>query len=425
MQDRSREQRIGIVGAGAAGLSLACYLADAGYRRITILERDSQPGGKCRSWRSGGRAWELGAILATTDYEATLDMMARAGVRPWRAPAKRRAVDDSFVDQGIYPSERLFPGWIGLGELGPALWQILKYHALARKWPAVFSPRNDDLPPELSLSFAEWAERYRMGTLAKLYALPFTSFGYGYYDEVPAAYVLKYFEPGITRSLVLQGKFFSWEEGVQSVWERIARSFDVRYGTRPVRVRRRNVIALRCEDGSELEFDRLILTSPLDESLSYLDADAEETELFGRIRHTDYRVFLCHVRDMRIESGFAPCRFGCEGTGRPMIWDRRHADSDLHTFYVLGSGQESDAEIEEAIAADVRLLGGTFTGTETSVRWKYFPHVGSEDLAGGYYRRLEALQGRQSTYYAGELLAFSTIERSVRYSRDLVERFFA
>src|SRR5262249_12807494 len=55
----------------------------------------------------------------------------------------------------------------------------------------------------------------------------------------------------------------------------------------------------------------------------------------------------------------------------------------------------------------------------------YFPHVSSHDMAQGYYARLEALQGRRSTYYAGSLLSFELMECCVDYGRRLVERCFA
>ncbi|MCK7503718.1 MAG: FAD-dependent oxidoreductase [Desulfobacterales bacterium] len=49
-----RNERIGIVGAGAAGLSLARRLADSGFRSVTVLERESEPGGS--AGLSGPRA---------------------------------------------------------------------------------------------------------------------------------------------------------------------------------------------------------------------------------------------------------------------------------------------------------------------------------------------------------------------------------
>jgi hypothetical protein len=57
-------------------------------------------------------------------------------------------------------------------------------------------------------------------------------------------------------------------------------------------------------------------------------------------------------------------------------------------------------------------------------RWRYFPHVSTADMAAGFYEKLEALQGQRRTFYCGEIMSFSTLECSVRYARQLVERFF-
>lgn len=46
------------------------------------------------------------------------------------------------------------------------------------------------------------------------------------------------------------------------------------------------------------------------------------------------------------------------------------------------------------------------------------------DLASGFFSELEAMQGMDRTWYAGELLSFPTVEHLVVYARHLVERHF-
>src|SRR5690606_37319232 len=57
-------------------------------------------------------------------------------------------------------------------------------------------------------------------------------------------------------------------------------------------------------------------------------------------------------------------------------------------------------------------------------RWPYFKHVPAEAMRDGFYDRLEALQGSQSTFYVGGLLDFELVERIVRYSKKLVSEQF-
>lgn len=48
-----------VVGAGFAGLSAACYLAKEGYE-VTILEKNDQIGGRCRSFKKDGFLFDMG-----------------------------------------------------------------------------------------------------------------------------------------------------------------------------------------------------------------------------------------------------------------------------------------------------------------------------------------------------------------------------
>lgn len=424
-----RNERIGILGAGAAGLSLACRLVDSGFRSVTVLERESEPGGKCRTFRAEGGNWELGAVMGTTDYRDTLDLMRRVGLEPWRSGTPDRKPEDSFVERGFWPCEKLFPGWIGIGELPEGLLEILRYHILAPRYRAAFGANHLGTPEELADSFQAWVDRHRMGVLAKAISIPYTTFGYGYYDESPAAYVLKFFEPGIVRALALQFKFFKWKEGAQTLWERLASGMDVRYSLEVREVRRGDTVLVagrdrRTGEPFRYEYDRLVLACPLDESLSFLDASEEERALYSKILHKDYRVYLKRARGFRVPAGFAPARFDRSGIGRAMIWDDRVPGSGIHTFYVLGDGKKSDEEIEVGLDEDIRAMGGEPGETVARVRWKYYPHVSCQDYRAGWYDRFEALQGRNRTYACGEIASFSTVERVIRYSNDLSRRFF-
>jgi phytoene desaturase len=52
-------KQIVVVGAGFAGLSAACVLAKAGHK-VTLLEKNDQPGGRARVWESNGFKFDMG-----------------------------------------------------------------------------------------------------------------------------------------------------------------------------------------------------------------------------------------------------------------------------------------------------------------------------------------------------------------------------
>ena len=60
--------RIGLIGAGASGLSAAHYLKEAGYTNVTVLEKERRVGANAAPSRSGGMStrWARFWTRATT-----------------------------------------------------------------------------------------------------------------------------------------------------------------------------------------------------------------------------------------------------------------------------------------------------------------------------------------------------------------------
>ena len=405
--------RIGIIGAGASGLSAAHYLRQAGYERVTVLEREPRVGGKCCSVTVDGRVYEMGAVMAHRDYAATLELMAAAGVAGGElGPFHYYGPDGETME--------LFP-WYRVPRLA---WQILVPYLWDTRvrYRHVNDPGLSGLPDELSQPFARFASDHGLSALPRAFSTPFTAFGYGWFDEIPTAYVMKYVDLHMIEAFYSSSRRFVWPDGVESVWSRLAEQHDVRTGTIVRRVTRSDTVLVET-DLDALEFDALILASPLDQALEFLDASPIERRLFSAIRTYDYRVLLCRISGLQHGSGVLPASFLERKFGHALLWYRRD-DDPLCTVYVLGDGTMSEAEIEQTCADDFRRLGGELEEVVLSRRWRYFPHVASEAMAEGYYDELEALQGTRRTYYAGELMSFSTVELCARYSRDLVDRFF-
>lgn len=413
---RSTARRVGIVGAGVSGLAAAHHLRRAGYRDVTILEREPRVGGKCCTVAVDGRSYELGAVFGARCYTETLRMMHDAGVR-----------GGSFAGMHTYDLDGHRFELVPTRQRPRLLWSALVTYALLSdvRFRRLHRPGLAGVDRALAEPFEPFARRHGLPTLERALAPPFTAFGYGYFDEVPAAYVLKYVDMPMLESMALQSRRLVWPGGVQTLWERVAEGMDVRRGVPVSRVTREGGCVGVVAGGEELEFDALILTGPLDEALGYLDASPTERRLFTRIRTDDYWVLLCEVSGLPEESGFLPQHFTAEESGHVLAWYHRWAADPVYTFYVLGGRTRDATTIRSTCARDVARLGGTLHRTVAVRRWKYFPHVGPADLAAGYYDELEGLQGVRGTYYAGEVMSFATIEACARYSRALVERWFA
>ena len=55
----TQPQHITVIGSGFAGLAAASRLGQAGYR-VTVLEKNDQPGGRARTWRKDGFHFDMG-----------------------------------------------------------------------------------------------------------------------------------------------------------------------------------------------------------------------------------------------------------------------------------------------------------------------------------------------------------------------------
>lgn len=424
IQTKPESSHVCIIGAGSAGLSAACYLKDRGYQRITILERESQPGGKCRSFIYQGRPYELGAVFGTPNYHATLGLMERSGIptSPF-AKQKKSRTSRELIDRGYYSFDTIIPDYFSYREVAKLLGKILKLRRLAKHYPRLYRPGLDRILPELHEPFSTWVKKHEMQDFTKMIEIPCTTFGYGYFDEIPAAYVLKYMDVPNVTSLILRRNYFKWNDGAQTLWKKISEEFDVRYDIEITHISRADMVRVETTEGS-LTCDAIIFTSPLDEALDFLDATSEEKDLFSRIKYYDYYVYACLIEDFPIRSGFIPTNFHKDRKGHMMIWSCPWHENNLYLIYTLGDENIGDEKIRKILRGEIEAVGGRLQDFHKFKRWKYFPHVDSKSMSSGYYEKLESLQGIRNTYYAGELLSFSTIEHSIRYSQSLVERFF-
>jgi hypothetical protein len=408
-QDPRPSWRIGVIGAGAAGLSAARALTRAGYPHVTVLESEHRVGGKCCTFYHQGRSFELGAGALTPAYVRVRELMKEHGLHASRGSLLAYVhLDDRRVTR-IPDHARSWPR-VAL--------ELAKLRSFAR-YSRIRHPGLAGIDDEMYEPFATWARRHHLEAAAKLLAPSFTGFGYGYLDEIPAAYVLKF--------VSLQGFpiFEILDVGYQGLWERVARHLDVRTGVNIHSVERGDEIVVRA-DAETWRFDALLLTCPVEAATRFVDLDEDERELFAQVVYNDYHVIGAIVRNLPlVRYAFIPEHMGRTGLGRPMFWFRRWRDSPLVLFYALARPGDTVDATTARVEEDVRRLGGAVERVEVAKPWRYFPHVGTDAMARGFYERLEARQGDRRTYYAGELLSFGAVEPVVAYAEQLVHRFFA
>lgn len=413
--DKGLGQRIAIIGAGAAGLTAAETLRQSGYSNVTVFERSERVGGKCCSVEIDGKMYELGAGILAASNRTALKLAQRFDVKLDRIKFGRSVFIDA--DTGKETPKR------SLKQNAKLLWQLfVTYRRLFKRWPSIMTPGFENLDPELAQPFSEFAKKYRIEELAAELEMFFTGFGYGYFADVPAAYVLKYYGWD-TVIAFMRRQVYSVPGGIQHLWTTVANAQNVRCNTTIQRIERGDVITITTESGSS-EFDSLIIASPLDEALSYLDATSEEISLFTKMEYVDYRTVACSVDGIAKADGYVPKNFSSNRAGEPVFWHHRHTDTNIYTFYALADWEMSDDEVADRAKDFVTKMGGSLTKVLSVTHWKYFPSVDQTTIEAGYFDVIEAMQGRRNTFYIGELMNFSTVGLTSQYAEATIERYF-
>lgn len=418
MAQRDLDCRVCIVGAGAAGLSAAHFLRLKGYTRVVVLEAGDRVGGKCCSMRLGDALVEAGALGATSSYREVRALARATGTRMVEPPDQLvfDTRNGKFLPLNAAFQRSMTPA---------AIAALARYFLAALRHRSLRRPGFAGVPSPLTRPFSEWAAQRGMAALAPLLALPVTGFGYGSLDETPAAYVLKYIHTAnfltLLRLALSRSASFRIAGGYEGLWHAVAGALDVRLNNRVLAVTRDSAARVTTSSG-QLDCDRLLLALPLDQALSFLDAAPAEQKLFSQVCYNHYHVALCRTQGLPDASlSLHPL----PGPGSICLLARGWATPEATVAYAYGAaGQAAPADLTPQLEHTVHVLGGRLLGVEHQFAWRYFPHVGAELMATGYFDRLEALQGERNTFFSGSLLAFETVEDVVAYSRRLVERFF-
>ncbi len=415
------DARIGIVGGGAAGVSAGYYLKKAGYQNITVLERNLEIGGKTQTITYNGKNYEMGAIMSGPSYKEVIAL-----AKEFDQEIVKFAKGSSGLSE-FNPETSTLKG-ISLKRKMRYLAATLEYEHLYKKYRLrLDEPGLDGLPAELSEPFTSWAKKNVKfaSDLEELLAHTFVSFGYGYLKEVPAAYVLRYFSPALLRSFVL-GQVHMLKDGYQELWKAVARHLNVVVGFEVKSAQhQRGEWVVRSAAGKELGFDVLIWTAPLDTAAQAIELLPALEGVFGKIRYQHYYSTLVELKGIPTGNGVVTRNYDPSRQGTVVSWLHRWpTEANVVNFYTLSNDWIAPLEVEKQIRGFAKANGFKKLKVVKNVGWRYFPHFDSATLKTDPYRLIESSQGRDSLYFAGEILNFSTVEHSVEYSKALVERFF-
>lgn len=461
-----KNTRICIVGGGPAGLSAGMYLEKKGYFNYSILEKSDRVGGKCWSPYYNDRRYEMGAIMGVPSYYAVHDVEEFCGITHDGPKLNRNYKDKTGkVIEPFEPKKNIlkiprllkmkkqvkkfgelletkYKGYDINGHRGVAEGRYDGYAVTPAREKV--SGVNENLK-DLCLPFSEFCKKNGVELIQDIWIGPFTSFGYGYFDEIPAAYVLKYLDFQTCMNFV-KINLWTWKDGTQYIWEQLNDHLKnkARLNSTISAVERKDGKVYVTVNGEVEEYDKIIVTSPLYVAnkenrkdgllgmVDYFDAREDEKELFSKIDYERYDVqaFTTEPDKHPEISYYVFDNMVKERLGHLMVYYRRWKDTvdQVITTYALRKHKDM-AEIDyddckKMVLDDLQVMGNP--AKEVINEWSvyYFPHVFSKDYADGWYDKVEAMQGKYDTFYAGEVMSYGDMDETAEYSRELVDRFF-
>lgn len=413
-----QDTRIGIIGAGVAGLTVARALRDKGYKTITLLEKREIAAGKARTFLNFGHPYELGASLINPDDPITLSILKELNVKPLPYELDRRILN-------LYATE--IRGLDQVQNKLKVLWELFRFTCLAIRYRKIYQPGFKQIPPDLHQSFHQFCANHKFVLLEELFSLVFSTAGYGYPDTIPAAYYFKFITPAAIY-VALTRRALRYPGGAATVWRKFAEQFEIQFQQKIVRIERSETVKVQTETDI-FEFDKLIIACPFDIALEFLDTSVEERSLFLQIDYIDYYVYCCLVNGLPKGTTVLPINSTQEKRGsQEYLLGIFHIfkDTNLYQCYMqVFDTHKTEEELKCFIAEVLEKMNATVEKEIAAMRWKrYFPHFNSKALQGGFYERLENLQGVKHTYYVGELMNFALVRTVAQYSYDLVDRYF-
>ena len=434
---KNESRAIAIIGAGVSGLTAAYYLKKMGYRDVTVFERESYVGGKVLSYKYEENTYDLGAIIIGDEknYKNYHELLAAYDI-----PLENFVMPDvAFMDGHRCSFEQYFKDNFSFARVLRAFFNML---CLGFKFKKYLTGSFIDASPELYINFKDFMHKYKLEPVADTLSPFLIGCGYGCYEEIPAIYLFRFLWMFFRTYRHFDNllKLFRGEKsseitgckkGCQELWIKMAEELHVETSAE-IETIRRNVTDSESAPESKIEigvngktraFDRLIISSPLDETVHYMDISEEEKELFGKITYTDYYVTLFKGEGFN-KSLFIRDHIHPSTKGKTVAIFCKHGDSNVYTGYQICPPDTHPNDLIEMLKNDVEKLGGRFSGVIIQKHWRYFPRVNTEDLRAGFYKRLDELQGQKGTYYIGAVLNFETLENTVDFAQKLVLKHF-
>lgn len=414
-----KSDRIAIIGGGLSGLILADELRVKGYRNITVFEKENRIGGKLQTLWYKEKSHEMGAIFGLPSHRYLKALMKRCQIKSDGPKLSRTNYDE--YGQKIMPLPKEV--------LGDYLLELDRLPEVLKSYPSLKRATMDQAEASLMLPFSKWCDENKFVVLKMIYVQYFTIFGLGGIDDVPALYALRILNDENLMSFIGLPQFLTWKDGTSTLIETLMKNIkDVRIGqqVKDIKISKDETLAVHTAYEVQ-EFDRVIITAPLEE-FSHCEAMNEKLKRnLKNIRYQEFNVYAIVSENLPKGCGCILGNITPARNGHMIMWNSRWEEKEgdgMMMVYAYNPLDSSLLSSFELIKEDLLKLGIKNPKLYQAKRWKHSPYVGQEALENGFYDVLESMQGNNHLYFAGEILSTLSMDNCIRYAEDLVHRFF-
>lgn len=411
--------RVGIIGGGISGLIAAEMLEKNGYKNVAIFEKEERLGGKLHTIWYKGKSYELGSIFGLPSQFNLKKLIKRLEIKTEGPKLSRVNYNANGEKTMPIPKELLKDFIIEIERLPEVL---NTYESLKLSYIKY-------VEDELMISFSSWCKLYDFKVLKIVYTHYFTMFGLGDINEVPALYVFKIVNYEHLMSFMKIPEFTTWKDGVSSIVRSLEEEIsDIRLGqeVKDIRVLDNNKILIKTKF-EYIEFDRIIITAPLEVFINSTIWDSQIVECLENIKYQTFNAYAFVAENIPKGCGCVLENLSENRRGHVIMWDSRWDNLKRDGMIIIYSYGFKDIRNNyslDIIKSDLDKLGIKNPTLYQAKSWKHCPYVDTNSLKNGFYEKLHGVQGKNNIYLAGEIMSTLSMENCITYSMDLIERYF-
>ncbi|MBN4062972.1 MAG: hypothetical protein COA82_07450 [Alkaliphilus sp.] len=401
-------KKIAIIGAGFAGLLTGYYLQKKGYQ-VTVYEKNIRIGGKCFSLVKSGDILELGCVVGAS--KKLLQLMDELDIKS----GNRYHYRSFATTQGKRVPQ------IASNTIEKFKSQYHRLPHILKKYEKVLrEPGLRNIPADLCVSFEKFCFSNQLEDLLPLFSPPFTAFGYGHLDRIPAIYVLKHLDMQTIKCFIENRRLISFPKGASELTNKIADKLqDIRFNVEVKKITGGKVVNIETSVESEA-FDAVVLTSTIGED-KLINTKLSQHML--SYRHMYYNVLIYEATEELKTVMYFREHFK-QNEGEILLAFNMNPVGEKKYIAGYSYGKLHISKLKEIMDRDMKRAGLKTEFLVAHKQWKNFPHVLSKVLSEKFYDKIHKEQGINGVYFAGGLTCFSSLDKLTEYSKYFVQKFF-